>query len=1150
MGGFWDFLKGSVGEELDWLGALKQTGEDLFSLPKRGVDYLASRASGLEDVTPVEDLATNALLPSLEAHEKATMPAPYQSLYNLGRGGVKAATRFGMDPLTYGLAVPGAAGRAIAGLFGYEGAKGAIEHGEQALNAPDLPSAMEPGVEALTSAAMAGLGTRHALKGSPKPVPQFEELPSQIAEGPFEGLPEVSAGPKTIGDLNLDNPPNPREVFQQRHENMTTEFLNRIKDFAADALQDPTIKDIGITYKKGLGNQFDYDSNSMNIDPAQSIGKTPMEIAQDILHEVAHKGGLHEFGGVAPVDPQSRAPMQEVRGYIPLGEGKFAEVDPIISEHVQPFPGQPDNINERAKVSSEEHTFQTALDALKNNPDIIEKMAEYEQNQETMRTSQFWEDYEKMQKSFDLAKEDLAKVDPLDKTTSAPEQNPADVFKQILEAAKLTKFNKNTILSELAARGIPLPEEIANKVPDLIAELRDRGIANEKVAGTYTLMTGPPKATTPKPKPAGLDIEAQLKASLNKPTTTKPTVETKTPTAFKPKKSVDELVELGKKMGGEKEPPTPDYEDIGEGGAKKKPFLVTLSDGSEHTVRADTPENATAVAEHILKSRNSTKTVTGAVPKLSSLEKAAEYEIDPLKSGTEKLSEDIGTEKKAQRESAFEDKEQMKAEEKLRNAQKREKFAKKSFTVLLSTGREITVKARNEKAATEYVNTKIRNAKSSVKISSISKKLSPLDRELAGGGGNKPPDRPKFGRESIEPGDNFRQAWGKLTATEKVSEVGAIIKSLRSSGDIGHIMRQGKLMTVDLLTTGNHKLLVDALKKMGKSAFSEKEFKDASEAHSKDPVTSRLVTEFGLDLPGIAGHLKEEAFHAGTAEKIPGVGKYLIQPSERAYTSFLNEARVSEAKRLTKIAEDAGFSMDANPEVYQSLMKAVNIVGSRGDFKKIGPTLNNLSNLFWAPRLKLSRAQLITSALGAGEMHPLARAELRKSLGRTVAVNMSLLGLAALAGANVETDPRSSDWGRIKLGNTRIDPWFGLQPLVRSVALLYYGETKSSSERVSSIKPSEIAGRQLVQSLAPGPALGWEMAKGESVTGYPVDRRERAALGVSPLIVEDIYDAFKQYGLIGGIGAGATGFIGEGINTFEPKKPTNKKNKKKKLPAF
>ena len=67
-----------------------------------------------------------------------------------------------------------------------------------------------------------------------------------------------------------------------------------------------------------------------------------------------------------------------------------------------------------------------------------------------------------------------------------------------------------------------------------------------------------------------------------------------------------------------------------------------------------------------------------------------------------------------------------------------------------------------------------------------------------------------------------------------------------------------------------------------------------------------------------------------------------------------------------------------------------------------------------------------------------------KDMFKFVALGMSVLALAKLNGADVEDDPRSSDFGKIKSGNTRWDIWGGFQQYVRLFSQVASGEKKSS----------------------------------------------------------------------------------------------------------
>lgn len=61
---------------------------------------------------------------------------------------------------------------------------------------------------------------------------------------------------------------------------------------------------------------------------------------------------------------------------------------------------------------------------------------------------------------------------------------------------------------------------------------------------------------------------------------------------------------------------------------------------------------------------------------------------------------------------------------------------------------------------------------------------------------------------------------------------------------------------------------------------------------------------------------------------------------------------------------------------------------------------------------------------------PFIRKEALKSLFAMTSFGLGLGQLAKMGGASVETNPNNSDFGKIKIGNTRIDPWAGFQQYV------------------------------------------------------------------------------------------------------------------------
>jgi hypothetical protein len=55
-----------------------------------------------------------------------------------------------------------------------------------------------------------------------------------------------------------------------------------------------------------------------------------------------------------------------------------------------------------------------------------------------------------------------------------------------------------------------------------------------------------------------------------------------------------------------------------------------------------------------------------------------------------------------------------------------------------------------------------------------------------------------------------------------------------------------------------------------------------------------------------------------------------------------------------------------------------------------------------------------------------------------------LTAASHIPGVDVGTNPLSSDFGRIRIGDTRIDIFGGFQPIVKLIAQFYAGEVVSS----------------------------------------------------------------------------------------------------------
>lgn len=211
--------------------------------------------------------------------------------------------------------------------------------------------------------------------------------------------------------------------------------------------------------------------------------------------------------------------------------------------------------------------------------------------------------------------------------------------------------------------------------------------------------------------------------------------------------------------------------------------------------------------------------------------------------------------------------------------------------------------------------------------------------------------------------------------------------------------------------------------------------------------------DYKIELPGMKGYKGEEFFPSQALEKIPGVGR-LFKASDVAYTAMQLDMRMNLAKALITKAENSGIVDISNPKERAAIGNLINSMTGRGHLGKLEPAARTLNNVFFSPRFAKSNidalgGHLLTGAGGKGVITGaggFVRREAAMNLLKMTALAGTTLAIAdSLIPGSVEWDPRSSDAGKIKIGNTRFDVTGGMGSFVTMYARQATGKTKSSS---------------------------------------------------------------------------------------------------------
>ncbi len=381
-------------------------------------------------------------------------------------------------------------------------------------------------------------------------------------------------------------------------------------------------------------------------------------------------------------------------------------------------------------------------------------------------------------------------------------------------------------------------------------------------------------------------------------------------------------------------------------------------------------------------------------------------------------------------------------------------------------------------------------------------------------------------------GNDFAKAVGQLYGKPQAT-INTIIdtlnigRSIQSSLDLSGTLRQGMFMTI------RRPLQAPVwFGRQVKALFSEKLALERDAVLRAKPNFNSIVDEMGVYFRPMTNKTwttAEESFPSQIASRVPGVRR-----SERAFNTYLNEGSYATAEAAYNVLKARG----AAPQQFKLMGEFINKAAGRGTlpkaFDKYAPALNVM---FYSPRLQAATIELPRTI---GRMllssNPYMRKEGALALTTFVGGGATLLTFLNAMGHKVELDPRSVDFGKIKVGDTRLDIWRGYLQYARFAAQMLTGEQKSAYGNMSQKARSETVWRFLQSKSSPAMGLMVDLFRNETYDGKPIFNDTTGFTQVAknrliPLATQDVIDAMEQSG-INGMWVAAPSTLGIGALTF------------------
>lgn len=376
------------------------------------------------------------------------------------------------------------------------------------------------------------------------------------------------------------------------------------------------------------------------------------------------------------------------------------------------------------------------------------------------------------------------------------------------------------------------------------------------------------------------------------------------------------------------------------------------------------------------------------------------------------------------------------------------------------------------------------------------------------------------------------------STSEKVKdyllEAWSLPKSLLSSVDLSAPLRQGAI-----LSAGNPGAAGKAFVEMFRMFASDRRYNDWFQRIKSDPNYPLFRnSKLYLSEPSAKLTAREENFMSSLANKIP-----LVKASGRAYTAYLNVLRTEVFANGADRLREQGITWDTNPEAYKQWADFVNNATGRGNLGGLEAAAPILNSVFFSPRYLASRFNVLNPVKYA-KMDPATRRMALRNIITYIGFGNLVLGLAAAAGADVEDDPRSTDFGKIRIGATRYDIWAGLQPVVRFLSQIISGQKKNTvTGKIQSLTSNEfgapsrldVVGRFARGKLSPSAGTTVNLLQGKDFMGNEVTIEGELIRNAVPLYIQDMASIYNEEGATGLAKTAIPAVFGIGVQNY--KKP-------------
>jgi hypothetical protein len=434
--------------------------------------------------------------------------------------------------------------------------------------------------------------------------------------------------------------------------------------------------------------------------------------------------------------------------------------------------------------------------------------------------------------------------------------------------------------------------------------------------------------------------------------------------------------------------------------------------------------------------------------------------------------------------------------------------------------------------------------------------------------------------------DALLEAWG-------------LPRAIRATGEFSVVLLQGGMYSVT-----RPLLALEAMKNAFTQFASEKRANEWKKFIKSQPYYPILkASKLAITETDYKANLREEMFVnqwantiwnlAGSPLKLISTNAFekwksvnLLKSFERATTGYMNTLRVSQFLRGMEMLEMQGKFFETDPESYKNVADVVNTYTGRASLGGLESFSKGLSAMFFSPRMWASQIKTSTPyfffyvAQKGDKSTPWYKPSVAQKMAIGDYMKFAGITFSAMIATQllynafrdddddemtIELNPSSTNFLKLKIGDTKIDPWGGkIQLIVLQARLLMSsldperaykkGDKFSPLGYGKTPKASELLLRYATNKLAPSPAMLYKYfdsrtkkIDGEFVkVGFGneevgvIDQLEN---NMYPIYYETINELYKDQPETVATFLSGAAFFGLGVQTYP--EPGSKKNKNK-----